>query len=68
VDFQSLAIVFGSISKSCPTALKLPMGKIPHDTRTRQAMSTSLFICLVIATLFSLSLTMLKVVYLNKMK
>jgi hypothetical protein len=44
------------------------MGKIPHDTRTRQAMNTSIFICLVIATRFFLSLTMLKVVYLHKMK
>jgi hypothetical protein len=66
MDFQSLATVFGSISKCYATALKLRIGKIPRDTRTIHAMNTSLFSCLVIATLFFLSLTMLKVVYLNK--
>jgi hypothetical protein len=49
-------------------SFKTAMGKIPRNTRTRHAINTSLFSCLVIATLFFRLLTMLEDLYFNKIK
>jgi hypothetical protein len=44
-------------------SLKAPTGRVPRDTLTKHAVKTSFFSLLVIATLFFLSFTMVKVVY-----